>query len=143
MPTWTPSSARELGKRRLERIPVQETAPDRPLGDRAAWTPDLVPISARAWQTAVKRFKALKPIIEMTPAERTLEKVQKVAAVVRKHAATVYRWIEAYERSRRISAFLRKGRSNRGKSRLSKKVDAIIDSSITPADVRPGGTEEV
>ena len=79
----------------------------------------------------------------MAPAERTLEKVQKVAAVVRKHPATVYRWIEAYERSRRISAFLRKGRSDRGKSRLSKKVDAIIDTSITPADVRPGGSEEV
>src|SRR5215470_19920670 len=98
MPTWTPSSARELGKRRLERIPVQETAPDRSLGDRAAWTPDLVSIPQKAWQTAVKRFKALKPLIEMTPAERTLEKVQKVAAVVRKHPATVYRWIEAYER---------------------------------------------
>ena len=88
MPTWTPSSARELGKRRLERIPVQETAPDRSLGDRAAWTPDLVSIPQKAWQTAVKRFKALKPLIEMTPAERTLEKVQKVAAVVRKHPAT-------------------------------------------------------
>src|SRR5215469_17613454 len=66
----------------------------------------------------------------MAPTERTLEKVQKVAAVVRKHPATVYRWIEAYERSRRISAFLRKGRSDRGKSRLSKKVDAIIDTAI-------------
>jgi len=88
--------ARELGKRRLERIPVQETAPDRSLGDRAAWTPDLVSIPQKAWQTAVKRFKALKRLIEMTPAERTLEKVQKVADVVGKHPATVYRWIEAY-----------------------------------------------
>jgi putative transposase len=122
--------ARELGKRRLERIPVQDAAPDRSPGDRAAWTPDLVSIPQKAWQTAVKRFKALKPLIEMTPAERTLEKVQKVAAVVRKHPATVYRWIEAYERSERISAFLRKGRADRGKSRLSKKVDAIIETAI-------------
>ena len=66
----------------------------------------------------------------MTPAERTLEKVQQVAAVVRKHPATVYRWIEAYERSERISAFLRKGRSDRGKSRLSKEVDAIVETAI-------------
>ena len=69
--------ARELGKRRLERIPVQETAPDRPLGDRAAWTPDLVSIPQKAWQTAVKRFKALKPLIEMPPAERTLEEFRR------------------------------------------------------------------
>jgi putative transposase len=67
---------------------------------------------------------------KMTPAERTLEKVQKVSAVVRKHPATVYRWIEAYERSERISAFLRKGRSDRGESRLSKKVDAIVETAI-------------
>jgi hypothetical protein len=88
--------ARELGKRRLERIPVQDAAPDRPLSDRAAWIPDLVSIPEKSWQTAVKRFKALKRLIEMTPAERTLEKVQKVADVVGKHPATVYRWIEAY-----------------------------------------------
>ncbi len=36
--------ARELGKRRLERIPVQDAAPDRNPGDRAAWTPDLVSV---------------------------------------------------------------------------------------------------
>src|SRR5262245_49478877 len=54
--------ARELGKRRLERIPVQDAAPDRSPGDRAAWTPDLVSIPQKAWQTAVKRFKALKPL---------------------------------------------------------------------------------
>ena len=122
--------ARELGKRRLERIPVRDATPDRFPGDRAAWTPDLVSIPEKAWQTAVKRFKALKPLIEMAPAERTLERVQKVAAVVRKHPATVYRWIEAYERSERISAFLRKGRSDRGKSRLSKEVDAIVETAI-------------
>src|SRR5215471_704433 len=50
--------ARELGKRRLERIPVQDAAPDPSPGDRAAWTPDLVSIPQKAWQTAVKRFKA-------------------------------------------------------------------------------------
>ena len=59
--------ARELGKRRLERIPVRDAIPDRFPSDRA----DLVPISERAWQTAVKRFKALKPIIGwLLPNER-------------------------------------------------------------------------
>jgi len=63
--------ARELGKRKLERIPVRDAIPDRFPSDRAAWTPDLVPISERAWQTAVKRFKALKPIIGwLLPNER-------------------------------------------------------------------------
>jgi hypothetical protein len=47
--------------------------------------------TAKGLANTVKRFKALKPLIEMPPAERTLEKVQKVAVVVRKHPATVYR----------------------------------------------------
>ena len=38
--------------------------------------------------------------------------------------------MEAYERSERISVFLRKDRSDRGKSRLSKKVNAIIEAAI-------------
>jgi hypothetical protein len=45
--------ARELGKRRLEHIPVRDAAPDRIWGDRTAWTPDLVSVTEEAWQTAV------------------------------------------------------------------------------------------
>ena len=47
-----------------------------------------------------------------------------------KHPATIYRWLEAYERSERVSVFLRKGRSDRGKNRLSNKVNAIIENAI-------------
>jgi len=43
--------------------------------------------------------------------KRTLEKVQEVADAVGKHPATIYRWLEAYERSERVSVFLCKGRS--------------------------------
>lgn len=114
--------ARELGKRKLERIPVRDAAPDRTPGDRAAWTPDLVSIPEETWQIAVKRFEILKPLLEMDRAKRTFERVQKVANAVGK----LYRWLEAYERSERISVLLRKERSDRGKSRLSNKVNAII-----------------
>ncbi len=122
--------ARDLGKRRLERIPVQDAAPDRNPGDRAAWTPDLVSVPEDDWQKAVKRFKILRPLLGMDRAKRTFERVQKIADAVGKHPATVYRWIEAYERSERISVFLRKGRSDRGKTRLSNKINAIIETAI-------------
>ena len=111
--------ARELGKRRLERIAVRDAAPDRTSGDRTAWTADLVSIPEGAWQRAVKRFKILKPLLEMDRAKRTLAKVQKVADALGKHPATIYRWMEAYEHCERISIFLRKGRADRGKNRLS------------------------
>ena len=122
--------AREVGKRKLERIPVRVANPDRTPGDPAAWTPDLVSIPEGAWEGAVKRFKSLKPLLEMDRTKRTLEKVQEVADAVGKHPATIYRWLEAYERSERVSVFLRKGRSDRGKNRLSNKVNAIIENAI-------------
>jgi putative transposase len=78
----------------------------------------------------VKRFKSLKPLLEMDRTKRTLEKVQEVADAVGKHPATIYRWLEAYECSERVSVFLRKGRSDRGKNRLSNKVNAIIENAI-------------
>ena len=54
----------------------------------------------------------------MDRAKRTFEKVQKVANALGRHPATIYRWMEAYERSERISVFLRKDRSDRGKSAI-------------------------
>jgi hypothetical protein len=38
--------------------------------------------------------------------------------------------MENYKRTGRLSVFLRKGRSDRGASRLSKKVERIIDTAI-------------
>ena len=57
--------ARELGKRAFRRIPIKEAVADLSPGDRRAWTPDLVSVSKDAWQTAVKRFKTLKPLLEL------------------------------------------------------------------------------
>ena len=52
--------ARQPGKRRLERIPVNEAAPDHASHIVSAWTPDLAAVPEEAWQKAVKRFKILK-----------------------------------------------------------------------------------
>ena len=54
--------ARQPGKRRLERIPVNEAAPDHASHIVSAWTPDLASVPEEAWQKAVKRFKILKPL---------------------------------------------------------------------------------
>jgi hypothetical protein len=57
--------ARELGKRAFRRIPIKEAVADLSPGDRRAWTPDLLSASKEEWQTAVKRFKTLKPLLEL------------------------------------------------------------------------------
>src|ERR1039457_3311 len=117
--------AQELGKRSFRRIPIKEAVADLSPGDRRAWAPDLVSVSTEAWQTAVKRFKALKPLLELDGSGRTLAKVSAVATALGKHPSTIYRWIEEYECTQRLSVFLRKERSDRGKSRLSAQVNAI------------------
>ena len=122
--------AREVGKRRLQRIPVNQAITDLTPGDRDAWTPDLVSVPEEAWQTAVRRFKILGPLFEIGHTERTFAKVSKIAAALGKHPSTIYRWIEDYERAERLSVFLRKERSDRGKSRLPSKVNAIIETAI-------------
>ena len=76
--------AREIGKRRLQRIPVREAVTDLNPGDRDAWTPDLVSVPEETWQTAVRRFKALKPLFELGHTERTFAKVSKIAAALGK-----------------------------------------------------------
>jgi hypothetical protein len=81
--------AREIGKRRLQRIPVNEAVTDLTPGDRDAWTPDLVSVPEEAWQTAVRRFKILKPLFEIGHTERTFAQVSKIAAALGKHPSTI------------------------------------------------------
>jgi len=77
----------------------------------------------RITSSSVSGFKVLKPLFEFGHTERTFSKLAK-------HPSTIYRWIEDYERAERLSVFLRKERSDRGKSRLPSKVNAIIETAI-------------
>jgi putative transposase len=122
--------ARQPGKRRVERIRISEIQPDHAPGAVSKPTPDLVAVREEAWQVAVKRFKILKPLLSKDSKVRTFANVKKVARVLGKHPATVYRWIGDYKRSERLSVFLRKERSDRRTSRLSSEVNKIIDTAI-------------
>jgi putative transposase len=61
---------------------------------------------------------------------RTLAHIKRAARALGKHPVTEYRWLENYERSERLSVFLRKKRSDRGASRLWSKFEKIIDDAI-------------
>ena len=79
--------ARQPGKRRLERIPVNEAAPDHASHIVSAWTPDLASVPEEAWQKAVKRFKILKPLLNMGNSERSFAHIKKAARALGKHRA--------------------------------------------------------
>jgi hypothetical protein len=52
--------AREVGKRRIERLPVREVKPDHAVNKRAASSVNLVSIPEQDWRTAVKQFALSK-----------------------------------------------------------------------------------
>jgi hypothetical protein len=61
--------AREPGKRRLERIPVNEAEPDH-FAASAAWAaPDLVSVPEEEWREATRKFEILKPLVAMENAK--------------------------------------------------------------------------
>jgi putative transposase len=122
--------AREVGKSRLARITVSEARPDHTTDRRAGSASDLVSVDEKQWRAAVKRFSILKPLFEMDKEQRTRVRVEKVAKILNRHPATIYRWIQAHENSQRVSMLLRKGRSDRGGSRVSKEIDEIIQAAI-------------
>ena len=76
--------AREVGKRRLERIPVAEAQSAHSINQRAISVTNLVAVPEDKWQTAVRQFTVLKRLLEMDGIERTRAAVEKVAKILKK-----------------------------------------------------------
>ena len=120
--------ARQPGKRRLERIPVNEAAPDHASHIVSAWTPDLASVPEEAWQKAVKRFKILKPLLFEDVASVCVEHIMVLAPKERLSEPRGWAVIKPDD--------LRSGNHHRiGVSIL------FHGNQEGPADVWPGGTE--
>src|SRR5215831_11977433 len=63
--------AREVGKRRLDRIPVNEAQPDYPVDDNTSSQMNLISVPEGQWVAASSRFDLLKQLLDMDSAERT------------------------------------------------------------------------
>jgi len=86
-------------------------------------------IEDKDWQEAQRRFALIRPLINVP--RRTREMVAEQARAAKVHTATLYRWIDAYERTGRVSALLPPKRDGgRGVSRLSPEVEQILRATI-------------
>lgn len=90
----------------------------------------LMNIPDEDWNEAWSRFQAIRPLLECGPRQRTRQEVDEVAKSFGKDRATVYRWITKWKESKTVSALLRSGRSDSGKSRLSDAVEEIVRNEI-------------
>lgn len=85
-------------------------------------------LSEKKWELALKRFEIIKPLLDIKRDRNLVEKVAKENNI---GVATIYRWMKLYEEHGTVSSILGKPKDGgRGKSRLSKEQDKIIDEII-------------
>ena len=88
-------------------------------------------IGDEMWEEAFSRFEAIQDFVLKPAYKRTAKEAIAIAQSLNKDLSTIYRWVERYEKSGRISSLLRKKRADVGKSRLTKAVDEIIEDTIS------------
>ncbi len=111
-----------VGKRhRL--VLVEDLAPEHSV----AQDKTLNEVSEVDWLSAQRVFTTLRPLLNSAKYDRSLADVDKAAADLGKSRSTIYEYLGKYDKSKRVSVFIRKQRSDKGNSRLPKKVQAIVD----------------
>lgn len=84
-------------------------------------------LSATEWQSAIKRYNIIAPIIN-NEANSSIEGVAKQSGIGR---TTIFRWLQRYNQTGSVSSLVRnKSMGGKGKSRLLEEVETIINVVI-------------
>jgi len=89
---------------------------------------DLAGVKEEDWEIAERRMEFIRPFIESE--KRTAELAELCAKEANVHRATIYRWVDTYERSGLLSSLLPLDRSYKRGGRLDKSVEIIIKDVI-------------
>ena len=104
-----------------ELAPVPAVTPFPPI-------PDVATIPDEDWEVAQKRFSAIEPLLDLP--QRTRPDVTRRAEAMGLHTNTLYKWLRMYEASGLLTALIPKTRSDKGVTRLSDEVEAVISTVI-------------
>lgn len=120
--------ARDQETGEIHKLLVTELeAPDLPPGEKQK-RPDLASIPEEDWTVARERFEAIKPLLGM--GRRTIEAVEGRAKIADVNRATIYRWIDTYERSGLLSSLLPGSRKGARAKKLDDEVEKIVQAAI-------------
>lgn len=123
--------AYELASGEVRQLKIVELEPIAPQ-DSAVPAPgaiELLTVSDRDWQIAQTRFEIIQSLLVNPQSTRT--QASKLAQAAGIDIATLYRWVQRYQRSGRLAALIPFERSGgRGQSRLPPQVEAIIQATI-------------
>ena len=89
---------------------------------------DLSAIDEEDWDNAIERFRILRPLV--WNAQRTRVEVERISAELLVSPATAYRWISKIEEYGSVSCLLRKGRSDKGDTRINEDVEQIVQEVV-------------
>lgn len=88
---------------------------------------DLENFSEEEMKEAKRRFEIIKPIIK----SHSRKEIEEHAESVDVAFTTLYNWLRAYRDNEKLSSLVpRRGRGGKGKSRLSKEQEVIVDAAI-------------
>src|SRR5712692_2217404 len=120
----------EMGEARHAK--VQDLQPEESSSQTPAVTDtaDLAEITDHDWQRARERLAIIQPLLDDPDCTRA--KVQARAESVGRHPATLYRWLQYYRRSGRLSTLVPAQRGVRlGQQRLDPEVERLLAATIT------------
>lgn len=109
-----------------ERVRITDLSPLE--SNSPARHPDPQVVEDDDWRVAQERFEIIRPLLNKIGRSRA--DVSDRAKETGKHTNTLYKWISQYEGQGRITALLPRERNDKGTSRLSSEIEAVIQSSI-------------
>ncbi|XZG70526.1 Mu transposase C-terminal domain-containing protein [Chitinibacteraceae bacterium HSL-7] len=108
--------------------PVSELEPTEP--NQAFARQDLMLVDDADWKEAWARYELIVPLLEAGTTKRA-ELIRQVAEAANRNVATIYRWLQRYEETGRVSSLLRSNRQDKGGRRLPVETEKLIDEVIT------------
>ncbi len=119
--------ARDEATGKPEQLAISEVQPAEM--DELAPELELSTVLGDEWDEANRRYALIRPLLESARPGR--KEVERVASGSGKHPTTIYRWIRLFRTTGKVSALLPTGSDGgRGKGRLDKDVDSIIEATI-------------
>lgn len=107
-------------------VNISEISPAQ--SDKEVVNRNMLELTDSDWEIAQNRFRIIRPVLEN---RGDLQIVENAAEEAKVDKATIYRWIGRYEQTGSIASILGKKKTGgRGKSRLSKELEQIIQKCI-------------
>jgi putative transposase len=112
----------------VERLFIDKLAVPSPLPTELSEIVELSLINEADWKEANRRFSIIQPLFGRA---RRDEAVKIRAGEQGIHVSTIYRWMNLYERTGKVSSLIPRPKTGGiGKSRLSPEIEAVIASGI-------------